>query len=123
MTKIIKSQSAIYPGSVHLADPMTMPMVRAVDEALEATAADELNKLVSGKNADGEPTIKTYLVDERMIPAILACVEKWELQGFPEVVTADTFPATPRRESHELVKWIFAEIHKIYIGELTIPNG
>lgn len=98
-------------------------MVRLVDEALEATSADELNKLVSGKNAEGEATIKTYLVDERMLPAVIACVEKWELQGFPEIVTADTFPATPRGESHELVKWLFAEIHRIYIGELTIPNG
>jgi hypothetical protein len=48
-------------------------------------------------------------------------VEKWELQDFPPP-TADTFPMSPRKATHDLIAWIFGEAWRIYIGELEIPN-
>jgi hypothetical protein len=29
---------------------------------------------------------------------------------------------SPRKASHELIKWLFGEILKVYNGELDIPN-
>lgn len=94
-----------------------------VDEALEQTSRNELMKVSKPGTDDSEPTIKTYVVDERMLPAICACVQEWRLNDFPETVTPENFPATPRAESHALIAWLFAEIFKVYVGELEIPNG
>lgn len=113
MTKVITSQSAIWSGSVHIADPMTMPQVKLVEDVLRFTIED--------KNENGKVFLS--VVDETMLPAICACVEKWELRNFPTTVTPDTFPATPRKESHELIAWLFREIYKVFIGETAIPNG
>lgn len=113
MTKVIKSQSKVWSGSVHIADPMTMPMVKLVEDVLDSFLKDK----------DGDKVIYLSIVDEAMLPAIVACVEKWELSNFPDTVTPETFPATPRKESHELIKWLFSEIYRVFIGETEIPNG
>ena len=55
-------------------------------------------------------------VNYAMLPAICTCVEKWELEGM-ENVTPDTFPATPRGKSIELITWLTNEISRIYVGE------
>jgi hypothetical protein len=57
-------------------------------------------------------------IDGAKLPAVQACVEKWELENF----NPDPFPFSPRGDSHHLVDWIFQEILKIYIGDLEIPN-
>lgn len=94
-----------------IADPLTMPQAQAI----EAT----IKQIEGGENG------KTWLsvVDGMQLPAVLACVEKWELSNFPANVTADTFPASPRADSHKLIAWLFAEVFKVYIGEAEIPNG
>jgi hypothetical protein len=62
------------------------------------------------------------VTDKQAIPAVIACVEKWELKDFPEQPTVETFPWSPRKDSHELIDWLMGEIRKIYQGELEIPN-
>ena len=66
--------------------------------------------------------VKLTDLDRPRIPALLACVEKWEISGFPETLTADNFPLTPRRETHNLIEKIFSAIADIYNGEKEIPN-
>ncbi len=72
-------------------------------------------------NKDGRVLLSVY--DNILIPAVLACVEKWNLSGFPELVTYETFPATPRRASSDLLRWLWGEIYSVYLGEIDIPNG
>lgn len=61
-------------------------------------------------------------IDGNQMPAVLSCVEKWEIVGVPEIVTLDNFPASPRKASHELIEWIYRELLKVYFGEAAIPN-
>ena len=95
-----------------LADPLTMPQVREIEKVLSVAIEDKGN---NGR-------VFLSVVDESMLPAICACVAEWHLSNFPETVTPETFPASPRRESHELIKWLFDEVYKVYKGETEIPN-
>lgn len=63
------------------------------------------------------------VMDSKRIPAICACVEKWELENFPQSVTPDTFPASPRKDTAQLIEWLYLEIRQIYFGDLQIPNA
>lgn len=107
--KTIKSPSKKWPGEVVLSDPLTFPQVLKLEDALrEAQAAGDNISL----------TRANYL----LLPGILACVERFALEGFPEMVTADTFPATPRMESAQLIAWLIAEVMKLYRDAVEIPN-
>lgn len=109
MSKVITSPSKRWAGTVTLADPLTLAHVEAIEQALEI-------------QTDGE---RVYLsvIDKRNLPAVFACVEKWDLGNFPEAVTLDTFPMSPRKASHDLVQWLWNELMKVYVGEQDIPNA
>jgi len=62
------------------------------------------------------------VVDANQLPAILGCVEKWEIENIPEKPTLETFPASPRAETHKLIDWLFRELLTVYFGEATVPN-
>jgi hypothetical protein len=96
---------------VTIADPLTIPQARLIEEGLEVPAP----------NADGKYFLSA--LDVNQLPAVFACVEKWELSNMPEKLTADNFPASPRKDSHLLIEWVFREIMKVYTGELEIPNA
>lgn len=112
MSKTVTSPSKRFKGSVVIADPLTIPQAKLIEDAGNI----------------GEPRLspngRAWLTnaDESMLPAIFACVEKWELTGISEGVTLETFPASPRSETHELIAWIYNEIFTVYIGEVEIPN-
>jgi len=111
MPKIVVSPSSRWPGKVTLSSPMSLPQAIAWERAIRDVQA--LNKDV---------TITE--VNYALLPAICGCVEKWELEGMGDI-TPDTFPATPRKESVELITWLTNEISRIYIGEeaKADPNG
>ena len=114
MSKVITSPSKRWQGSVTISDPLTLPQVEAIEAGLEMPRqADDTDK-------DGR--VFFTVLDKPHLPAIFACVEKWELSHFPESVTIETFPMSPRKDSHELIAWLFHEIYKVYMGELEIPN-
>jgi hypothetical protein len=96
---------------VTISDPLTIPQVELIEEAF-GEPPDETGK-----------RIWLTISDKKQIPAILACVEKWDLANFPDPVQSDNFPASPRGESHKLIEWLFGEIFKIYFGETQIPNA
>ena len=85
-----------------------------------ATAFESCLRRPEAKEGD---TVWLTVIDGQLLPAILSCVEKWELANFPETVTVDTFPFSPRIESHKLQEWIFEEISKVYGGEIEVPNA
>lgn len=109
MSKKIVSPSEIFTGSVTIADPITIPQAQLIEAGM---------KQVEGENG------RVWLseIDGNQMPAVLSCVEKWEIVGVPEIVTLDNFPASPRKASHELIEWIYRELLKVYFGEAAIPN-
>lgn len=110
MSKVITSPIERWKGSVTIADPLTIPQVQAIEAGMTIPEVGN----------DGRYWLS--VTDAMQLPAILACVEKWELENFPEKVTAENFPASPRGDSHKLVEWLFESIRKIYFGEIAVPN-
>lgn len=110
--KVITSPSQVWRGEVVLYDPLTMPQVKEIEAVLNKSYQDESN---NGR-------VWLSVIDADMLPAIITCVKEWKLGNFPELVTIETFPASPRAKSHELIKWLFGEIYKVYLGEIEIPN-
>jgi hypothetical protein len=50
-------------------------------------------------------------------------VQEWRLEHFPEAVTMETFPMSPRKVSHRLIEWLWNELRAVYLGETTVPNA
>ncbi len=66
----------------------------------------------------------TFLeVQYAWLPALVACVETWELAGIPSPLTVDNFPATPARSVAELISWLITEISALYKEDVEIPPG
>jgi hypothetical protein len=108
MSKVITSPVKKFPGTVTISDPLTYPQCFALEDGFEAVAALD-------KNAG--PRRIRYAV----LPGIMACVEAWNIEGFPENVTAETFPASPGIASAELLDWLIGEITAIQKGD-EVPN-
>lgn len=106
MSRQIVSPVKRLPGNVLLCDPLTFPQYRAFVEALDKAQKSELQS--------------DY--DASILPGIIACVERWEVSGFPEVVTPETFPATPRKASNQIITWLVREITKLIVEADEVPN-
>ena len=95
---------------------MSLPQVKLLEAGLELP-----------ESAQGKERIYYTVTDETAIPAIIACVENWNLSETlklreDEPLSPDNFIFSPREETHELIAWIFGEIRKVYLGEKEIPN-
>lgn len=108
MPKVIFSSVGRFSGAVTLSDPLTFPQKFALEDA---------NKVAIGL---GETTQSR--LNYALLPGICACVEKWELEGLPEDITPDNFPATPPVASAELVAWLLEEITLLYTEAEAVPN-
>jgi len=109
MSKIIISPIPRWQGTVTIADPLTLIQAQAIEQAM-----------VKPEIAEDEKWVLT-LVDKHKHPAIIACVESWNLENFS--LTKDGQPpASPRLDSHKLRDWIFGELANVYFGEEIIPN-
>ncbi len=126
MSKVIQSPVKRWPGMVTLHDPLSYPQLIAWEDAINAADKSELADEARAKNPDGKLTLGAIGARPRLaqtvLPGILACVEKWELQSFPEIVTLDTFPSTPRMPALMLISWLMAEINKLYDDAGEVPN-
>jgi len=111
MSKQITSPIERWAGTVTIADPLTIPQAQLIEAGMKPPESEEGGR------------IWLSVIDRNQLPAVIACVEKWELADMPETITADTFPASPRSESHKLIEWLFREILKVYFGETEIPNA
>ena len=109
MSRVIDSPVKRWPGRVILPDYLTAPQDAAFEDAL-----------AEARNFDPETQGAHYT--NALIPGVLACVEKWELEGFPQPITADNFPKTPRQSFAELLAFLIREVTKIYEDE-PVPNA
>lgn len=106
MSKVI-TVTGKWAGTVTLTDPLTLPQAQLIEAGLKQPEGHE-----------GEARIWLSVLDAEKLPAVLACVEKWELENF----NPEPFPASPRGASHKLIDFIFSELVTIYMGEKEVPN-
>lgn len=99
MSKTIVSPVKEFPGTVKLPNRLTMPQALAFERCIERAQAVE------------QASQTEY--DSIMLGPICECVEEWGLDGLGQL-SPETFPATPRKASAELVAWLFGEIAKLY---------
>ena len=116
MSKVIKSTIKRWPGTVTIADPMTMPQVLAVEKAL-IDSRDFIEERKDGKTYLKAKTMPGS-IDAPRLEAVIACVESWDLKDFQ----SDPIQCTPRDDSRDLISLLFSEILNIYNGEIEIPN-
>lgn len=107
MGKVVVSPVKRWPGEVVLHDPLSLPMVAALERA------------ISNARALVDPTKGE--IDAAMLPGVLACVESVNLQGVPPALGVDNFPGSPRKSSAELFAWLLREVTVIYSEETADP--
>ena len=105
MSKTISSPVKEFPGTVKLPSYLTMPQALAYEQALRDGSV-----LIEEKASQTE-------FDAVMLKVIFQCVEEWNLDGY-EQLSEETFPATPRGASSELILWLFEEIMKLYSPDI-----
>ena len=108
MSKVITSPSKRWAGTVTISDPLTISQAQLIEAGMRQPETEGGRVWMS-------------VIDGNQLPAIFACVEIWNIEGF-EGITPDTFPASPRKESHEFIDWLFKQILSVYLGEAVIPN-
>jgi hypothetical protein len=118
MGRIIKSPAKCWPGQVVLPDALTFPQYIAWKDALSDVERLKVNSEVI--------TVGDIATDEKLLlavlPGVIACVERWELDNFPINITADTFPATPRDASYVLLSAVMVEINALATQADAVPN-
>jgi len=107
MSKEVKSTIKRFPGSVTLYEPLTFPMVKTFEDAIQ-----KIQELEGARQSAS---------DEVLIPAICSCVEEWNLEGLGDL-TPETFPGSPRIASARLVAWLIGEIIEMYSDNEEDPN-
>lgn len=106
-TKKIDSPLEKWKGHIVIYDPMPMIRLATFEEAItEAMGIDpKLGKA------------KAYVA---LIPALLACVKEWHIDGFPNDLTIDNFPAAGQGMSKAdiaaLVNWVANRIINLIRG-------
>ena len=115
MSKTVTYKGAKFAGSVTFSDPLTLDQEAAFEIANGAYKEAQLRA--------GTPGAATSA--RAFLPAILACVEKWQLAGIPESVTIETWPLRPRAAMIELLAFLIGEIGKLYADstDTTVPNA
>jgi hypothetical protein len=99
-----------WPGHVLLHDPI--PLIKIA--AFQVAVAD-----IRKNKSSGDAVTQSIL-----LPALIPCVAEWHLEGFPEPVTVENFPGTPRDQSSILVSNLVTAIMQIYKGdEDSSPNA
>lgn len=99
---------------MHLHDPLTYPQLVAYYDAIAEVQS------MRGKNGKEEPPeIKLRQI---LLPSLIGCVEKWDLENFPKKVSPENFPASPTADSGAIVGWLQGEIVDLIKGESEVPN-
>jgi len=112
-----------WPGSVTLPDYLTLPQYNTFRRALRAAVAYRAGEMKAALEKD--PEAQTFEFDsgeynERLEPGLMACIEKFELQG---LTVNGHLPATPAKDSQALFEWLESELLKLARGEEDIPKA
>lgn len=117
----VKSPVERWAGEVVLCDPLTLEQVIKIEDALDASVEIGDSKFIQALSSANEGKLSlqwTSRLDAIYIPVIRFCVEKHDLP-----IDFDNFPASPRKDSHALVAFLWGELLKIYRGAIEIPNA
>ena len=110
MPKTVVSPVKKWPGTVVISDPLSYPQLLRFREALGGV----------GSNDDW------MAVNYAVLPGVMACIEEYHLQGFPEHPTLETgpdaFPSTPPRSASMLLGWLVDEINALMAEAEPDPN-
>ena len=110
MSKILTSPVAKFPGTITIPDYLTYPQAIAYWKGNEAARAiPDTGSMVE--------------VNYALLPGLFLCVEKWDIQGLPEPLTVDNFPATPPRACRQLIQWVHKSITELIKDVEEIPNA
>ena len=132
MTKIINSDVEGFKGKVHFASPLNLEQVFAIEDAKDNAIQVEpsafltkLNEVQGNKDERGEAIKAQWSskADKFFIPALLLCVEKFEITGMEEKPTLQNFPLTPRGKSQQFIDFCWQNLESIYAGEIEVPNA
>jgi hypothetical protein len=128
MPKKISSPSSRWPGAVTFSEPLNMPQALAWQRARQEVDKLRVTEPIIVDGKETYPIRDDVIMEEinvAQIPGIIACVDSWELEGFPQVVTPNNFPSSPRLKNIELIAWLVNTIWEIYWGtaEVEDPNG
>jgi hypothetical protein len=114
MPKVITSPSSRWPGQVTLSSPMSLPQALAWERANRDVRP--IREQLRKSKADGDIELSDITeIHNLMLPAVIACVEKWELKGLGN--PPDPYPASPRNDSMALMGWLINAIDDVYSGE------
>lgn len=98
-----------FPGLVAIPDYLSYPQAIAFDRAMRAAAQE------SGK-------LTRLEVNHLAIPGLCACVLEWRIEGLPEHITPENFPATPGAAADALLAWLVRELMALFVEAETVPN-
>jgi len=123
MSKTIVSPVKKWQGTVILHDPLTVSMAMAFETSRDnaSEVKDKLKEIHFEEKTFKDITAAKFT--NAWLPGVLACVEKFNLVGFPENVGIDNFPATPKISSASLLAWLIAEITQLYQEADEVPNA
>ena len=110
MSKVIISPVKKWPGTVTISDPLDIPQYLEVEKMIR-----ERRGLDDGATWGQVQSISA--------PAVFACVEKWDLSGFPDMFSPEKFPMTPRAASIGLMTWLITEITALFTEAEEAPNA
>lgn len=102
--KIVTCPIPRWAGTAQIYDPLTLHQVAMVQRAIA-----NVQKMEEPVKAE---------VEEVMLPAILACVVRFNMTGIPEEMGVDQWPGSPRDDSAKLFEWLLGEIMVVYRGEV-----
>lgn len=106
--KQIEINTEKWKGHVILHDPIPLVMLANFEEAvIEALNIDK--------------NLGKAKAHAKLIPSLVECVKEWKIEGFPENVTAETFPGAGSGMSKidiaQIINFITTEIFKLVQGK------
>ena len=107
------NRSGRWGGNITIHSHLTYPQVIAYESSIAAG-----QEYLEEHGEDAMTAVYNHLV----LPGVIGCIEEWELADFPETVTADTFPATPRVAAAKLLVWVIESIRETMRDDEDIPN-
>ena len=124
MSKRIDSKIARFPGYVVISDPLTIPQTIAFEDAMAAAqeGARKRGDVITVEEKERINTLSPHYLHD-VLAGVVECVEEWHISGFPQNVTADTFPGTPKIATAQLIAWLIGEISGLYSEAEQVPNA
>lgn len=110
MAKRIVYDVKPFTGWVDIKDPIPYIATLKISEAIQET-----NRL-----AKEEKTSSAALL---LYPALLECVEAWEVNRVPKEVRIESLPGSPKAKADAFIAWLVQNIVDVYLGTGDIdPN-